>query len=450
MSQNNTDQKNIKESANASGRGIRGVNLGNWLVLERWMEPEIFRGTDAEDETWLNRDLPKAELEKRLKKHRETFITEKDFEEIHKLGLNTVRIPVPYFIFGDFPPYSGCIEYLDRAFDWAERWDLRILIDLHTTPGNHNGYDNGGLVGVCRFHKEPRAVAYVLHVLERLARRYGKRRGLFGIEVLNEPISLPVYLFAPTTGKARDRKEAKGSGYVPLRFLRKFYKEAYRRLRVYLPEDKAIIFHDGFRLPLWGRFFERAGMKHVYLDTHQYIWAMEMFLPFHRLWLYWFYVMLEQRMIRRAERHVPVIVGEWSNCNRYAAFQRNRRYHDQGTNIWSERVGDLKKKLDEKLPEDIKVLNSIREYSQEAARVVAEERRKLQREIRKACIAEQRRRFRKVANMQLHAWEHAAGWFYWSWKLEPESGRHTVEFWKESWDYHRSVRNGWLPKKITK
>ena len=119
MSQNNTDQKNIKESANASGRGIRGVNLGNWLVLERWMEPEIFRGTDAEDETWLNRDLPKAELEKCLKKHRETFITEKDFEEIHKLGLNTVRIPVPYFIFGDFPPYSGCIEYLDRAFDWA-------------------------------------------------------------------------------------------------------------------------------------------------------------------------------------------------------------------------------------------------------------------------------------------------------------------------------------------
>ncbi len=35
---------------------IRGANLGNWLVLEKWMSPFIFDGTDAEDETWLNRD----------------------------------------------------------------------------------------------------------------------------------------------------------------------------------------------------------------------------------------------------------------------------------------------------------------------------------------------------------------------------------------------------------
>jgi hypothetical protein len=30
---------------------IRGVNLGNWLVLEKWMSPEPFAGTDAEDES---------------------------------------------------------------------------------------------------------------------------------------------------------------------------------------------------------------------------------------------------------------------------------------------------------------------------------------------------------------------------------------------------------------
>ena len=43
---------------------IRGVNLGNWLVLEKWMEPENFAGTDAEDETWLARKLPREELER--------------------------------------------------------------------------------------------------------------------------------------------------------------------------------------------------------------------------------------------------------------------------------------------------------------------------------------------------------------------------------------------------
>ncbi|MCY0903238.1 MAG: glucan 1,3-beta-glucosidase, partial [Firmicutes bacterium] len=30
---------------------IRGVNLGGWLVLERWMTPSLFAGLDAKDET---------------------------------------------------------------------------------------------------------------------------------------------------------------------------------------------------------------------------------------------------------------------------------------------------------------------------------------------------------------------------------------------------------------
>ena len=34
---------------------IKGVNLGNWLVLEKWMSPALFEGTDAEDEYWLPR-----------------------------------------------------------------------------------------------------------------------------------------------------------------------------------------------------------------------------------------------------------------------------------------------------------------------------------------------------------------------------------------------------------
>ena len=32
---------------------IKGVNLGNWLVLEKWMSPHLFDGTMAEDEYYL-------------------------------------------------------------------------------------------------------------------------------------------------------------------------------------------------------------------------------------------------------------------------------------------------------------------------------------------------------------------------------------------------------------
>ena len=30
---------------------LRGVNLGGWLVLEKWMTPSVFEGLQATDET---------------------------------------------------------------------------------------------------------------------------------------------------------------------------------------------------------------------------------------------------------------------------------------------------------------------------------------------------------------------------------------------------------------
>ena len=44
-----------------------------------------------------------------------------------------------------------------------------------------NGFDNGGLSGVCKWAQNPDEVEFVLGVLERLAKRYGTRKGLMGI-----------------------------------------------------------------------------------------------------------------------------------------------------------------------------------------------------------------------------------------------------------------------------
>ena len=167
---------------------VKGVNLGNWLVLEKWMSPALFDGTTAEDEYYLPSQLSKEVYEARIKIHRAEYITEGDFVRIKAMGLDTVRIPVPYFIFGDRPPFIGCIAELDKAFNWAERYGLQILIDLHTAPDSQNGFDNGGISGVCKWSRQPDEVEFVLNVLERLAERYKDRAGLWGIEVLNEPI----------------------------------------------------------------------------------------------------------------------------------------------------------------------------------------------------------------------------------------------------------------------
>lgn len=378
---------------------IKGVNLGNWLVLEKWMLPELFEGTGAEDEVWLNRKMNPAELKEKMKEHRDTFITEQDFAFIKEQGIWLLRIPVPYFIFGDRPPFNGCVEYLDKAFDWAEKYGLQILIDLHTVPGSQNGYDNGGLTGVCKWCKNPEEVEFALTVLERLAKRYGQREGLYGIEALNEPISFLVYATAPSTGKAVDKEEAKGSGYVPLPFLENFYRNAYRRLRKILPENKTIVFHDGFRLRHWGKFFHKEHMKNVVLDTHIYIFAMESFVPIHMPWVYQIYIKSQQRLIERIQRDVPVMVGEWCICNKYAEKAVSGK--------------------------------SAEESSDRSAQADAQD------ELRK-------KRYLEIAAMQLQAWESGAGWIYWSYQFKPNRKEPLDEKWKESWDFSRCVENGWI------
>lgn len=372
---------------------IKGVNFGNWLVLEKWMSPELFDGIDAEDEVWMNRIMDQAEKEALLKRHRDTYITEKDFKQVADWGLNLIRLPVPFFIFGDRDPYVGCIEYVDKAFDWAEKYSVQILVDLHTVPGSQNGYDNGGITGVCKWCKNPEEVEFVLSVLERLAQRYGNRKGLYGIEVLNEPISWLVYMTAPSTGKARDKKEAAGSSYVPMKFLKPFYVEAYKRLRRILPEEKTVVFHDGFRLGLWKDFFKKAGMKNVVIDTHIYISAMEGFFPLHILPVYKIYVWYNKRVVKKAARYTPVVVGEWNVVNKRALIRAEK----------------------EKDPER-------------------------QRQI---C----RKEHWKIENLERDAWETSAGWIYWSYKLH--SDMDCSEAWKDirntldGWDFARTAAHGW-------
>lgn len=397
---------------------IKGVNLGNWLVLEKWMLPEMFEGTGAEDEVWLNRKMNPAELKEKMKEHRDTFITEQDFAFIKEQGIWLLRIPVPYFIFGDRPPFNGCVEYLDKAFDWAEKYGLQILIDLHTVPGSQNGYDNGGLTGVCKWCKNPEEVEFALTVLERLAKRYGQREGLYGIEVLNEPISFLVYATAPSTGKAVDKEEAKGSGYIPLPFLENFYRNAYRRLRKILPENKTIVFHDGFRLRHWGKFFHKEHMKNVVLDTHIYIFAMESFVPIHMPWVYQIYIKSQQRLIERIQRDVPVVVGEWCICNKYAEKAVSQAKSEE----------TAAKEKQEKTTSEVKLAEDI---SDRSAKVIEQD------ELRK-------KRYLEIAAMQLQAWESGAGWIYWSYQFKPNRKEPLDEKWKESWDFSRCVENGWI------
>lgn len=384
---------------------VKGVNLGNWLVLEKWMNPALFEGTDAEDEYWLPRKLPSEVYEARIKIHRSEYITERDFVTIKSWGMDAVRIPVPYFIFGDREPFIGCVEELDKAFNWAEKYGLKILIDLHTAPQGQNGSDNGGICGVCKWAQNPGEVEFELSVLERLSKRYGTREGLWGIEVINEP-ALPGIWDAMDMQKRYppvDQEMAKGSAAISYEFIREFYLRAYDVLREHMSEDKYVVIHDGFELKIWKDFMQEDKYKNVVLDTHQYLMMAEMMGCEQTVEGYAEYVREHfAKEIEEMQQYFPVICGEWCLFNSLACG-------------WDTKGGQT-------------VFNGL--DGKPAEKVTDGQKKEI---------------YNAAAKMQLAAWSKGSGYFYWSYKLLTDTVN--TEGWTgwDSWDLGRCIDFGWFP-----
>lgn len=388
---------------------VKGVNLGNWLVLEKWMSPALFEGTTAEDEYYLPRQLSPEVYEARIKIHRSEYITERDFAAIKRIGFNTVRIPVPYFIYGDCPPFIGCIEELDKAFSWAEKYGLQILIDLHTAPYSQNGFDNGGICGVCKWSQMPEEVEFVLNVLEKLAKRYGHRTGLFGITPINEPITEPMWTSTKVQERypAVDKKMAEGSAPNTMAFLREFYGNAYERIRANVAEDKYIVFHDGFQLHAWKDFLTQSRFRNIMLDTHQYLMFAETNGCEQTLSGYVKYIQENYaKEIAEVQEYVPVICGEWCLFNSCA-------------------VG-----VDTKGGQT--VLNGM-DFS-ESGKALTEDRKK--------------HLYAELAHAQLAAWNCGEGYFYWSYKLLLDTVNEPQWQGWDCWDLGKSVDLGWFPATV--
>ncbi len=224
-------------------RAIRGVNLGGWLVLEKWMSPTLFQGTEAGDEYSLSQ-IPGGR--ERIEKHRETWITEADFRWIAEYGLDAVRIPVGYWTLNEEKPYFGAAKHLQNAFDWAAKYDLRVLLDLHGAQGSQNGNDHSGRAGETNWAK-PENRAASLQTLVELADKYGAHPNLWGFQLLNEP----------SYGTSID-------------VLREWYQSAYKILRPKLPAPVAFVVHDGFRASAWQGFAPAPEYSNVVLDAHMY------------------------------------------------------------------------------------------------------------------------------------------------------------------------------------
>jgi glucan 1,3-beta-glucosidase len=270
------------------GPAIRGVNLGGWLVLEKWMTPELFKDSTAADEYSFCQDATPALL-KRLRKHRDNFITREDFVWLAAHGVTAVRLPVGYWVFGDAEPYQPTVQWVDKACMWAQETGIGVLLDFHGAPGSQNGQDHSGRIGEVGWDMDVGNVNRSLQVLKSLAERYGAHPALLGFELLNEP-----------------------SPGLDRRILIDYYESAYKVIRDECGDEPWVIFSDGFRPRRWRHVLRGQEYKGVFIDTHQYqtfAAADKRLSPAGHLAKTATEVV---RSLRDMVRYHPTIVGEWN------------------------------------------------------------------------------------------------------------------------------------------
>lgn len=228
---------------------IRAINLGGWLVAERWMTPGLFVGVAGEGERAIGRELGIGEARRRLQKHREAFITEADFRWLATHGFEAVRIPVGYWLFLEAKGYVSDRRALDCAFEWADRYNLGVVLDMHGLPGSQNGDDHSGEAGKIRFYR-PWHRRTALKALRFAAQQYGSHPRLLGLQIINEPRSHNRYQFWA---------------------LQWYYRRALEMLDPILPHDTKVIVGDAWRPVEIAAFAQRLpAARRVVLDVHLY------------------------------------------------------------------------------------------------------------------------------------------------------------------------------------
>ena len=111
-----------------------------------WITPSVFTNTgntSIVDEYTFGQMQDGDTALAALTQHWETWYTEDDFKNISAANLNHVRIPIGYWgipLNRTVEPYiSGAYPYFKTAVQWARKYGLYVIVDLHGAPGSQNG-----------------------------------------------------------------------------------------------------------------------------------------------------------------------------------------------------------------------------------------------------------------------------------------------------------------------
>ncbi|KAK9476581.1 glycoside hydrolase superfamily [Lipomyces japonicus] len=311
----------LNQNFNYSETPMRGVNLGGWLILEPFITPSFFenyaQSEGVVDEYTLSQklvnDSSMEELKQVIETHYSTFITEQTFKDIRDVGLDHVRIPYAYWAIRklDGEPYLEKVQwrYLLRAIEWARKYGLRVNLDLHSVPGNANGWNHSGRQGQLQWLNGTDGDYYgalTLDLHRQLATFFSQERyknvvTMYGL--VNEPNMLLLDNLRVINWTSVAYDTVRENGF-----------------------EQYIVFGDGFRgAASWQGVFNQTRYPKFVLDLHQYmIFNKDLLMQTHSGKINFICNSWTNQMMVSSDPatgHGPTIVGEWSqadtDCLRY-------------------------------------------------------------------------------------------------------------------------------------
>lgn len=182
---------------------LRGVNAGNYLLVEEWMSPfmssESMWITDHKTltDTFVERFGEQKTIEL-WANYRENFWTDVDFKNCVNMGMNVIRLPFSYMNVD--PDYYNCSRidgepYNFSQLDWfvtrAAEYGLYTILDLHGAYGSQNGQDHSGEklpdVESTDFFRNEEKQQKTIDLWTAIAKHFNGNPAVAAYDLLNEP-----------------------------------------------------------------------------------------------------------------------------------------------------------------------------------------------------------------------------------------------------------------------
>lgn len=296
-----------------------GANLGNWLVLEKWMDSTIFdqNAPNANDEwTFCQQASNPAQA---LQNHWNSWVTESDFQTLASVSANHVRIPVGYWAFitpdaGEPYVSTGQKAQIERILGYCAKYHINAIIDLHGLPGSQNGADHSGHSGSINFYtsyniqRSLKTVQAVVDWMNGLPANL--KNQISSIEAANEP----------RINSASD-----------LSTLKSYYQQAYSIIHA-SAYQVPMMFHDAFQgLSAWNGFLPAPA--NALIDLHPY-WAFPPNGDQNQI--------ISQICAKSSDNsfHLPVFEGEWSLASGVSSSDSwLRKFMDTQVSVYKKAAG---------------------------------------------------------------------------------------------------------------